>query len=43
MVYYNNVLATAILLPVTLFNGEMSEFLSRVDLHTFPYFVEVRL
>ncbi|GMI07529.1 hypothetical protein TrLO_g8246 [Triparma laevis f. longispina] len=40
MVYYNNVLATAILLPVTLFNGEMSEFLSRVDLHTFPYFVE---
>ncbi len=37
MVYYNNVLATALLTPVVLFNGEWSEFWSRSDLHSISY------
>ena len=39
MVYFNNVLAALILVPVTLVNGEAMEFLRRSDLHNPSYFV----
>ncbi len=38
MVFYNNVLCTCFLLPVTLYNGEMKMFLQTHNLHTFDYF-----
>mmetsp|Transcript_25466 Transcript_25466/g.31375 ORF Transcript_25466/g.31375 Transcript_25466/m.31375 type:complete len:349 (+) Transcript_25466:66-1112(+) len=37
MVFYNNVLCTVFLLPVTLFNGEMKIFMSTAAIHTFDY------
>lgn len=37
MVYYNNVLATLLLLPVTILNGDLATFLQRSDLYTFDY------
>jgi len=37
MVFYNNVLCTVFLLPVTLFNGEMNLFLNTALIHTFDY------
>lgn len=37
MVYCNNVLATVLLLPVVVLNGEVAEFMSRPDLHTLTY------
>lgn len=37
MVFYNNVLCTIFLLPVTLFNGEMNLFLITEKIHTFDY------
>jgi GDP-mannose transporter len=37
MVFYNNVLCTVFLLPVTLFNGEMNLFLNTEVIHTFDY------
>lgn len=37
MVFYNNVLCTAFLLPVTLANGEMNIFLKTEAIHTFEY------
>mmetsp|Transcript_15957 Transcript_15957/g.23976 ORF Transcript_15957/g.23976 Transcript_15957/m.23976 type:complete len:349 (+) Transcript_15957:89-1135(+) len=37
MVFYNNVLCTVFLLPVTLYNGEMKVFLSTDAIHTFDY------
>jgi len=39
MVYFNNVLAALILVPVTLFNGEAMDFYRREDLHNPYYFV----
>lgn len=37
MVFYNNVLCTAFLLPVTLYNGEMKVFFASEKIHTFDY------
>ncbi|GMI52567.1 hypothetical protein ScalyP_jg5386 [Parmales sp. scaly parma] len=37
MVYYNNVLATFLLAPVVLLNGEIREFFIRTDLHNASY------
>jgi GDP-mannose transporter len=37
MVFYNNVLCTLFLLPVTIFNGELSLFLKTDAIHTFDY------
>jgi len=38
MVFYNNVLCMALLLPVTMMNGEMAVFLNTKSIHTFDYF-----
>lgn len=38
MVFYNNVLCTVFLLPVTLLNGEMNTFWNTEAIHTFDYF-----
>ena len=38
MVFYNNVLCTVFMLPVTLYNGEMKLFLKSTDIHTPMYF-----
>ena len=40
MVFYNNVLCTCFLLPVTMFNGELSMFLNTSALHTLDYAVK---
>jgi GDP-mannose transporter len=40
MVFYNNVLATAFLLPISYLSGEFTEMMSRTDIHTFGYFAE---
>jgi len=40
MVFYNNVLCTVFLLPVTLMNGEFSTFISTKSLHTIDYGVK---
>lgn len=40
MVFYNNVLCTVFLLPVTLFNGEMTVFRETAALHTTDYFAK---
>jgi len=40
MVFYNNVLCTAFLLPVTIFNGEMRVFLETTAIHTTDYFLK---
>jgi GDP-mannose transporter len=40
MVFYNNVLCTFFLLPVTLYNGEMRVFLQTNALHTQGYFLK---
>jgi len=40
MVFYNNVLCTCFLLPVTIFNGELSMFLNTSALHTVDYAVK---
>ncbi len=37
MVFYNNVLCTLFLLPVTLYNGEMKVFFDSTKIHTFDY------
>jgi GDP-mannose transporter len=37
MVFYNNVLCTLFLLPVTIVNGELSLFLNTDAIHTFDY------
>ena len=38
MVFYNNVLCTVFLLPVTMYNGEMNRFLRTKTIHTLDYF-----
>ena len=40
MVFYNNVLCTLFLLPVTLYNGEMKLFLQTKAIHTQGYFLK---
>ncbi len=40
MVFYNNVLCACFLLPVTMFNGELSIFLNTSALHTVDYGVK---
>ncbi|GMH46766.1 hypothetical protein TrRE_jg12915 [Triparma retinervis] len=40
MVYYNNVLTTLLLLPVTIANGELLSFLRNADLHTLDYLLK---
>eukprot|EP00985_Skeletonema_marinoi_P024515 scaffold17099_cov95-Skeletonema_marinoi.AAC.3 len=40
MVFYNNVLCSCFLLPVTMFNGELSMFLNTSALHTVDYAVK---
>jgi len=40
MVFYNNVLCTLFLLPVTLYNGEMKTFLQTKAIHTPGYFIK---
>mmetsp|Transcript_15829 Transcript_15829/g.23805 ORF Transcript_15829/g.23805 Transcript_15829/m.23805 type:complete len:359 (-) Transcript_15829:120-1196(-) len=40
MVFYNNVLCTLFLLPVTLCNGEMKAFLATKAIHTNEYFLK---
>ena len=37
MVFYNNVLCTLFLLPVTLYNGEMKVFMESTQVHTLDY------
>jgi GDP-mannose transporter len=37
MVFYNNVLCTLFLLPVTMYNGELKVFLNTPAIHTFDY------
>ncbi len=37
MVFYNNVLCTVFLLPVTCLNGEMRVFMESTQIHTFDY------
>jgi GDP-mannose transporter len=37
MVFYNNVLCTVFMLPVTLYNGEMKVFMASEKIHTFDY------
>jgi len=38
MVFYNNLLCTVFLLPITFINGEMTTFLKTETIHTFDYF-----
>eukprot|EP00565_Helicotheca_tamesis_P006954 CAMPEP_0185729482 /NCGR_PEP_ID=MMETSP1171-20130828/6057_1 /TAXON_ID=374046 /ORGANISM="Helicotheca tamensis, Strain CCMP826" /LENGTH=357 /DNA_ID=CAMNT_0028398331 /DNA_START=103 /DNA_END=1176 /DNA_ORIENTATION=- len=40
MVFYNNVLCTLFLFPITLFNGEMNIFMSTPALHTSDYYMK---
>jgi GDP-mannose transporter len=40
MVYYNNILTTVLLLPVTVVNGEFLTFLTSPNLHTVDYFLK---
>jgi len=40
MIFYNNLLCMAFLLPVTLYNGEMQTFVNATELHTIDYFVK---
>jgi len=40
MVFYNNVLCTVLLLPVTMMNGEMGDFMKTEAIHTTGYFAK---